>query len=60
VCETAVVVTHDLELTRAVAARVAVLIQGRFGAVGTLGEVLHSNDEAVAAFLAGEARVVTE
>jgi phospholipid/cholesterol/gamma-HCH transport system ATP-binding protein len=60
VCETAVVVTHDLELTRAVATRVAVLIQGRFGAVGTLGEVLHSNDEAVAAFLAGEARVVTE
>jgi phospholipid/cholesterol/gamma-HCH transport system ATP-binding protein len=59
VCETAVVVTHDLELTRGVATRAAVLIQGRFSAVGTLDEVLHSSDEAVAAFLSGEARAVT-
>jgi phospholipid/cholesterol/gamma-HCH transport system ATP-binding protein len=59
VCETAIVVTHDLELTRAVATRAAVLIQGRFSAVGTLDEVLHSSDEGVAAFLTGEARVVT-
>jgi phospholipid/cholesterol/gamma-HCH transport system ATP-binding protein len=58
VCDTAVVVTHDLELTRAVATRVAVLIQARFAAVGGLDEVLNSKDEAVAAFLAGEARLV--
>ena len=58
VCDTAIVVTHDLELTRAVATRVAVLINSRFAAVGGLEEVLHSQDEAVAAFLAGEARLV--
>jgi phospholipid/cholesterol/gamma-HCH transport system ATP-binding protein len=58
VCDTAVVVTHDLELTRAVATRVAVLIHARFAAVGGLDEVLNSKDEAVAAFLAGEARLV--
>jgi phospholipid/cholesterol/gamma-HCH transport system ATP-binding protein len=59
VCDTAIVVTHDLDLTRAVATRVAVLINSRFAAVGGLEEVLHSQDEAVAAFLAGEARLVT-
>jgi len=58
VCDTAIVVTHDLDLTRAVATRVAVLINSRFAAVGGLEEVLHSQDEAVAAFLAGEARLV--
>ena len=58
VCDTAIVVTHDLDLTRAVATRVAVLIDGRFAAVGGLEDVLHSQDEAVAAFLAGEARLV--
>jgi phospholipid/cholesterol/gamma-HCH transport system ATP-binding protein len=57
VCDTAVVVTHDLELTRAVATRVAVLIHARFAAFGGLDEVLNSKDEAVAAFLAGEARL---
>jgi len=56
VCATAMVVTHDLELTKTVATRVAILIGGRFAAVGTLDEVLHAKDPAVAAFLAGEAR----
>ncbi len=56
VCDTAMVVTHDLELTKTVATRVAILVGGRFAAVGTLAEVLHSKDPAVAAFLAGEAR----
>jgi phospholipid/cholesterol/gamma-HCH transport system ATP-binding protein len=56
VCDTAMVVTHDLELTKTVATRVAILIEGRFAAVGTLDEVLHSKNAAVAAFLAGEAR----
>jgi ABC-type transporter Mla maintaining outer membrane lipid asymmetry ATPase subunit MlaF len=59
VCDTAVVVTHDLELTKTVADRVAILIDGRFAALGTLEEVLGASDPAVQAFLAGEARVGT-
>lgn len=56
VCDTAIVVTHDLELTRTVADRVAVLIDGRFAAVGSRDAVLESTNPAVQAFLAGEAR----
>jgi phospholipid/cholesterol/gamma-HCH transport system ATP-binding protein len=56
VCDTAIVVTHDLELAKTVADRVAVLIDGRFGAVGPVADVLASDDAAVQAFLAGEAR----
>lgn len=56
VCDSSIVVTHDLELTKTVADRVAVLIRGRFAAVGALGEVLDSGDTAVQAFLAGEAK----
>jgi phospholipid/cholesterol/gamma-HCH transport system ATP-binding protein len=56
VCDTAVVVTHDLELARTVADRVAVLIEGRFAAMGTPTEVMTSGNSAVQAFLAGEAR----
>jgi phospholipid/cholesterol/gamma-HCH transport system ATP-binding protein len=56
VCDSSIVVTHDLELTKAVADRVAVLIRGRFATVGALGEVLESRDKAVQAFLAGEAK----
>ena len=59
VCDTAVVVTHDLELTKTVADRVAILIDGRFAALGPLDAVLGSDDPAVQAFLAGEARVTT-
>jgi phospholipid/cholesterol/gamma-HCH transport system ATP-binding protein len=57
VCDTAIVVTHDLELARTVADRVAILIDGRFAALGPLERVLNSGDAAVQAFLAGEARV---
>jgi phospholipid/cholesterol/gamma-HCH transport system ATP-binding protein len=57
VCDTAVVVTHDLELTRTVADRAAILIEGRFAALGAREAVLGSDDPAVQAFLAGEARV---
>jgi ABC-type glutathione transport system ATPase component len=46
VCDTAIVVTHDLELTKTVADRVAVLIDGRFAAVGNLDDVLGSRDPA--------------
>ena len=56
VCDTAIVVTHDLELAKTVADRVAVLIDGRFSAVGPVAEVLGSDNAAVQAFLAGEAR----
>lgn len=56
ICDSSIVVTHDLELTKAVADRVAVLIHGRFATVGALREVLDSRDEAVQAFLAGEAK----
>jgi ABC-type transporter Mla maintaining outer membrane lipid asymmetry ATPase subunit MlaF len=56
VCDTAVVVTHDLELTRTVADRVAILIDGNFAALGPRDEVLQSTNPAVHAFLAGDAR----
>ena len=55
-CDTAIVVTHDLDLARTVADRVAVLIAGRFAALGPRDAVLETSDPAVQAFLAGEAR----
>jgi phospholipid/cholesterol/gamma-HCH transport system ATP-binding protein len=56
VCDTSLVVTHDLELARTVADRVAVLIDGRFAALGPRDQVLETDEPAVRAFLAGEAR----
>src|SRR5947208_12801205 len=56
VCDTAIVVTHDLELTKTVADRGAVLIDGRFATIGPVDAVLETTDGAVQAFLAGEAR----
>lgn len=56
VCDTAMVVTHDLELTRTVADRVSILVEGRFAASGSLAEVMGSADPVVQAFLAGELR----
>ena len=55
VCDTTIVVTHDIELARTVADRVAVLIDGRFGALGPAESVLSGDDPAVRAFLAGAA-----
>jgi phospholipid/cholesterol/gamma-HCH transport system ATP-binding protein len=57
VCDTSVVVTHDIELARTVADRVAILIDGRFAVLGPVDEVMNSSDPVVQAFLAGEARV---
>lgn len=56
VCDTAIVVTHDLELTKTVADRAAILIDGRFAALGPIEAVLGASEPAVQAFLAGEAR----
>lgn len=56
-CDTAIVVTHDLELARTVADRVAILIEGRFAAMGPLAEVQGSDDPAVQAFLEGRSGV---
>ena len=56
VCDTAIVVTHDLELAKTVADRVAVLIDGRFATIGPVDAVFETTDGAVQAFLAGEAR----
>ncbi len=56
VCDTAIVVTHDLELAKTVADRVAVLIDGRFAAIGPVAEILETDNAAVQAFLAGDAR----
>jgi phospholipid/cholesterol/gamma-HCH transport system ATP-binding protein len=55
-CDTSIVVTHDLELARMVADRVAILIDGQFAALGTRDAVLESKNPVVQAFLAGEAR----
>ena len=57
VCDTSIVVTHDIELARTVADRVAILIDGRFAVLGPVDEVMNSPDPGVQAFLAGEARV---
>jgi phospholipid/cholesterol/gamma-HCH transport system ATP-binding protein len=56
ICDSSIVVTHDLELARSVADRMAVLIDGRFAATGTPAEVMAAGQGAVRAFLAGEAR----
>jgi len=55
-CDTSIVVTHDVELARTVADRLAILMDGRFATVGRPDEVMTSGEPAVQAFLAGEAR----
>lgn len=56
VCDTSIVVTHDLELADAVADRMAILYQGRFAEVGTPVEIHRSTNRVVRDFLAGELR----
>jgi phospholipid/cholesterol/gamma-HCH transport system ATP-binding protein len=56
VCDTSIVVTHDVELARTVADRVAILMDGGFAVLGAVDDVMTSRDPAVQAFLAGEAR----
>jgi phospholipid/cholesterol/gamma-HCH transport system ATP-binding protein len=57
VCDTAMVVTHDLELAKTIANRVSILVHGRFAVSGPLETVLDSPVAEVQAFLAGELRV---
>ena len=56
VCDTAIVVTHDIEFADMVANRMAILHGGRFAETGTPAEVHASTNEAVRKFLAGELR----
>jgi phospholipid/cholesterol/gamma-HCH transport system ATP-binding protein len=56
VCDTAIVVTHDIEFAGMVADRMAILHDGRFLAMGTPAEIHRSTVPAVRAFLAGELR----
>jgi phospholipid/cholesterol/gamma-HCH transport system ATP-binding protein len=56
VCDTAMVVTHDLDVAKAIADRVSILMKGRFAVSGSLSGVLGSEDPTVQAFLAGDLR----
>jgi phospholipid/cholesterol/gamma-HCH transport system ATP-binding protein len=56
VCDTAIVVTHDLEFADMVADRMAILHHGRFADVGTPAEIHRSASQDVQKFLAGELR----
>jgi phospholipid/cholesterol/gamma-HCH transport system ATP-binding protein len=54
--DTSIVVTHDVELARTVADRLAILMDGRFAVIGRPDEIMASGQPAVQAFLSGEAR----
>jgi len=55
-CDTAMVVTHDIEFADLVATRMAILHEGRFAEVGTPAEIHASDNPTVRRFLAGELR----
>jgi len=56
VCDTAIVVTHDIEFAWMVADRMAILHEGQFVAMGAPAELHRSANSSVQAFLAGELR----
>ncbi len=56
VCDTSVVVTHDVEFAEMVADRMAILHEGRFVETGTPEAIHRSEVPAVRQFLAGELR----
>ncbi len=56
VCDTAIVVTHDIEFAEMVADQMAILHGGLFVAMGSPAEIHRSDVPAVQAFLAGELR----
>jgi phospholipid/cholesterol/gamma-HCH transport system ATP-binding protein len=56
VCDTAIVVTHDIEFANMVADQMAILHHGRFADLGTPAEIRVSTNPDVQRFLAGELR----
>ncbi|HET8577939.1 MAG TPA: ABC transporter ATP-binding protein [Methylomirabilota bacterium] len=56
VCDTAIVVTHDIEFAEMVSDQMAILHQGRFTEVGTPAAIRASENPDVRRFLAGEMR----
>jgi phospholipid/cholesterol/gamma-HCH transport system ATP-binding protein len=56
VCDTAIVVTHDIEFAEMVSDQMAILHQGRFAEVGTPAAVRASANPDVRRFLTGELR----
>jgi phospholipid/cholesterol/gamma-HCH transport system ATP-binding protein len=56
VCDTAIVVTHDIEFANMVADQMAILHHGRFADLGTPAEIRASANPDVRRFLAGELR----
>lgn len=56
VCDTAIVVTHDIDFAGMVGDQIAILHDGRFVAMGTPAEIQRSGVPTVQAFLAGELR----
>ncbi len=56
VCDTAIVVTHDIEFADMVADRMAILYHGRFAGLGPPAEIHRSENPDVRRFLAGELR----
>jgi phospholipid/cholesterol/gamma-HCH transport system ATP-binding protein len=56
VCDTAIVVTHDIEFAEMVSDEMAILHQGRFAEVGTPAAIRASSNPDVRRFLAGELR----
>ena len=58
VCDTAIVVTHDVEFAELVADQMAILMQGQFADQGTPAEIHRSANPDVRRFLAGELREI--
>jgi phospholipid/cholesterol/gamma-HCH transport system ATP-binding protein len=56
VCDTAIVVTHDVDFARLMADQMAILHQGQFAEVGTPAAIMASSHPDVRRFLAGELR----
>jgi phospholipid/cholesterol/gamma-HCH transport system ATP-binding protein len=56
VCDTAIVVTHDIEFANLIADQMAILYRGSFADMGTPAEIHRSANPDVRKFLAGELR----
>jgi phospholipid/cholesterol/gamma-HCH transport system ATP-binding protein len=56
VCDTAIVVTHDVEFADLIADQMAILYEGRFAELATPAEIHRSSNPDVRKFLAGELR----